>query len=33
MKESNTVGSLIRQRPLININPNAPLGKKLYGDD
>ncbi|MCS4302642.1 hypothetical protein M2372_002086 [Chryseobacterium sp. BIGb0232] len=33
MKESNAVGSIIRQRPLININRSAPLGRKLYGNE
>jgi len=32
MKESNAIGSFIRQRPLININRSAPLGRKIYGE-
>ncbi|TDX92648.1 RHS repeat-associated protein [Chryseobacterium daecheongense] len=33
MKESNAIGSFIRQRPLININRSAPLGRKLYDEN
>lgn len=33
MKESNAIGSFIRQKPLININRSGPLGRWLYGDE